>query len=783
MRRICDCQGRKGAQAWRNSERILSSLETGASDGPLCSLLLSSLETPPHSCVGLNLTLNTTVPPKMGAGYSLVALSQWAIEGNKRFGRAGFDAAAKAFVPADTEASLKGQTHVVTGANAGLGLETASTLASRGAAVYMVCRDVVRGQAAVQAVRDATGNTSVHLVVLDVSDAAAVAAFAEAWLATKRPIHALINNAGVLLAKRSVNGAGIEISWATAMTQTYLLSALLLPALQSASSTSPARVINVASGGQFLVHLDAADPFATGAKKLLGDGRRRVYDGAQQYAHVKRSQVELTRAWAELSKYELRALTLAAGGGGTGAPLPTVLFASMHPGWADTPGLATSIPDFHAKQASSLRTPAQGVDTIVWLASAPLSALQRESGTAPAKLLGEAAASSPSAAGGAAPVSAAGSSSIVAAASSAAAAAARRVSSSIMSLAVAAAGAGAQQQQPASPSGESPAASPSAVAGGSTEEKNGGGLASPSSLLSPTSAAAFSAREAAVRSVSGLFWFDRKPVCPDYPLSGTAITPAERAGLWALCAKTLGWPKEEGSGAATSTAASETTAAAAAVTSASASAAIMAAGEGSGEDAGAAERKAAAAAVAKEEARVAAEATAATAAAEEARVATEAAAAAAAAEDASVAAEAAAAAAAAEEARAAAEAAAAAAAVEEARVSAEAAAAAAAAEEARVAAEAAAAAAAAEEARIAAEAAAAAAAAEEARVAAEAEATTAVAASVDTSAVEEAPAVAAEAGREVKELATVASEDTTAETIAEAAADVVVVDHAEPHDG
>ena len=375
----------------------------------------------------------------MGAGYSLVALSQWAIEGNKRFGRAGFEAAAKAFVPADTEASLKGQTHVVTGANAGLGLETASTLASRGAAVYMVCRDVVRGQAAVQAVRDATGNTSVHLVVLDVSDAAAVAAFAEAWLATKRPIHALINNAGVLLAKRSVNGAGIEISWATAMTQTYLLSALLLPALQSASSTSPARVINVASGGQFLVHLDAADPFATGAKKLLGDGRRRVYDGAQQYAHVKRSQVELTRAWAELSKYELRALTLAAGGGGTGAPLPTVLFASMHPGWADTPGLATSIPDFHAKQASSLRTPAQGVDTIVWLASAPLSALRRESGTAPAKLLGEAAASSPSAAGGAAPVSAAGSSSIVAAASSAAAAAARRVSSSIMSLAVAAA--------------------------------------------------------------------------------------------------------------------------------------------------------------------------------------------------------------------------------------------------------------------------------------------------------------------------------------------------------
>jgi hypothetical protein len=43
----------------------------------------------------------------------------------------------------------------------------------------------------------------------------------------------------------------------------------------------------------------------------------------------------------------------------------------MHPGWADTPGLAASLPGFRARLGSQLRTPAEGVDTLLWLAAAP----------------------------------------------------------------------------------------------------------------------------------------------------------------------------------------------------------------------------------------------------------------------------------------------------------------------------------------------------------------------------------------------------------------------------
>jgi NAD(P)-dependent dehydrogenase (short-subunit alcohol dehydrogenase family) len=48
-----------------------------------------------------------------------------------------------------------------------------------------------------------------------------------------------------------------------------------------------------------------------------------------------------------------------------------VSFAAMHPGWADTPGLAESLPAFHRWMRPLLRTPAAGADTIVWLAAHP----------------------------------------------------------------------------------------------------------------------------------------------------------------------------------------------------------------------------------------------------------------------------------------------------------------------------------------------------------------------------------------------------------------------------
>jgi len=79
----------------------------------------------------------------------------------------------------------------------------------------------------------------------------------------------------------------------------------------------------------------------------------RPYDGVVAYAETKRAQVVLAELWAE----RLR---------GT-----RVVVNAMHPGWADTPAVRTSLPRFHRLTRAILRTPAEGADTVVWLAAAP----------------------------------------------------------------------------------------------------------------------------------------------------------------------------------------------------------------------------------------------------------------------------------------------------------------------------------------------------------------------------------------------------------------------------
>jgi NAD(P)-dependent dehydrogenase (short-subunit alcohol dehydrogenase family) len=95
--------------------------------------------------------------------------------------------------------------------------------------VHLLCRNRERGEAARREIAAATGNPSVHLHVVDVSDAASVRAFAEAWNASGAPVHALINNAGVLPAERTLTREGHEAGWATMMMQSYLLTGLLIP--------------------------------------------------------------------------------------------------------------------------------------------------------------------------------------------------------------------------------------------------------------------------------------------------------------------------------------------------------------------------------------------------------------------------------------------------------------------------------------------------------------------------------------------------------------------------
>ncbi len=259
------------------------------------------------------------------------------------FDRSGFARHALGFAPDDLATELGGRRCLVTGANSGIGFETALALADRGAEVVLLCRNQERGRAARDAIRERTANRRVSLEVLDVSNLAAVRAVG-ARLA-QSPLDVLVHNAGVLPDAREETAEGLELTFATHVAGPHLLTQRLRPALLRSPD---ARVVWVSSGGMYTRRLSLADP----------QWRTRRYDGVLAYAETKRMQVALAQRWAR----ELR-----------GTPVCVV---SMHPGWADTPAVASSLPHFRRVAEAILRTPAQGADTVVWLAAAPREKLE-----------------------------------------------------------------------------------------------------------------------------------------------------------------------------------------------------------------------------------------------------------------------------------------------------------------------------------------------------------------------------------------------------------------------
>ncbi|MBP6528552.1 MAG: SDR family oxidoreductase [Burkholderiales bacterium] len=139
--------------------------------------------------------------------------------------------------------SLSGRVALVTGANTGIGLVTARELASRGAHVFVACRSLERGQAAVAEIRTATGNAQVECLALDLGDFASVRACAAAFLARDLPLHLLINNAG-LAGSAGLTKSGFELAFGTNHLGHFLLTQLLLDRLKA---SAPARIVTVAS--------------------------------------------------------------------------------------------------------------------------------------------------------------------------------------------------------------------------------------------------------------------------------------------------------------------------------------------------------------------------------------------------------------------------------------------------------------------------------------------------------------------------------------------------------
>jgi len=240
---------------------------------------------------------------------------------------------------------------LITGANQGLGLEISLQMAKRHGTVYMACRNEQRGKDAVTKVKEISANPDVHLVLLDVSSLRDVERFVDEWKRSKRSLHVLVHNAGVLIhhedtSKRQKSVDGNEINFATNSLGVWALTRGMEPVLKASGKPEKnSRVIMVSSGGAYTSHLEVEDL----------QGERLGKDGSQYYAADKRRQIAFAEYFDERWK----------------AQGENVLAVSMHPGWADTEGVRTSIPGFHKAFKDKLRTVEQGADTVVYLAVAP----------------------------------------------------------------------------------------------------------------------------------------------------------------------------------------------------------------------------------------------------------------------------------------------------------------------------------------------------------------------------------------------------------------------------
>ncbi|XP_053407647.1 retinol dehydrogenase 12-like isoform X6 [Mercenaria mercenaria] len=139
---------------------------------------------------------------------------------------------------------LSGKVAIVTGANTGIGYFTALDFARRNARVILACRDLVKGQEAVEKIRGQTGNTDNVVIKLDLSLMKSVREFAEQINKQEARLDILVNNAGMAGLPLTKTDEGFEVMYATNHFGHFLLTNLLLGLLKK---SQPSRIVNVSS--------------------------------------------------------------------------------------------------------------------------------------------------------------------------------------------------------------------------------------------------------------------------------------------------------------------------------------------------------------------------------------------------------------------------------------------------------------------------------------------------------------------------------------------------------
>lgn len=245
---------------------------------------------------------------------------------------------------------MPSKTTVITGATSGIGKETAKALAHDGYTLYLLVRNVKKGEKLKEELSAETGNKDIHLIHCDVSDMHSVQDAVEELKSKLSSINILINNAGSAFTKRYTSGDGFEMTFALNHLGHFLLTTGLLPLLIAGK----ARVINVASEG----HKSARPDFDN---LQMEHG----YTAFKAYALSKLYNIYFTKSLAE--KYGEDGITSYA----------------VHPGVVAT-NIWNKVEGFAKVLLLVLKifmvSPAKGAETNIYLATASNEELKGKSG-------------------------------------------------------------------------------------------------------------------------------------------------------------------------------------------------------------------------------------------------------------------------------------------------------------------------------------------------------------------------------------------------------------------
>lgn len=244
---------------------------------------------------------------------------------------------------------LSGKIAIVTGGYAGIGLETTKILSDAGATIIVPARDIEKAKKNLEDV------ANVEIKAMDLSNLASIKEFADSFVSSERPLHLLINNAGIQLSVFEKDADGNEAHFSTNHLGHFYLTANLWKALKKADG---ARVVNLSSYAHRLSSFDFEDPNYT----------RREYNAVQAYAQSKTANSLFTVALDELGKpFNIRAFAAHPGSvGGTDLSRHFSYELGLQMGFIDTQG------NMNPEVLAILKSVPQGAATSVWCATSPM---------------------------------------------------------------------------------------------------------------------------------------------------------------------------------------------------------------------------------------------------------------------------------------------------------------------------------------------------------------------------------------------------------------------------